>query len=73
MNFLITGANIDGASVISSPKLLPHPGVVSGIGLSVAGVSTGGAIVPCPGSVRSGSAGSPDVLQTPPISTPGVL
>ena len=58
---------------MSSPKLLPQPGVVAGIGLSVAGVSTGGANVPCPGSIRSGSTGSPDVLHTPPISTPGVL
>ena len=58
---------------MSSPKLLPQLGVVSGIGRSVAGVSTGGANVPCPGSLRSGSTGSPDVLHTPPISTPGVL
>ena len=26
----ITGANMDGGSVVDSPKLLPHPGVVAG-------------------------------------------
>ena len=62
-------------SCVDPPKLLPHPGVVVGsvVVRSVAGVMIGGVKVGLPGSIGPGSTGSPDVLQIPPISIPGVL